>query len=82
MILNEINSNIKSTNLSFLDVIVNKRNTRILTDMYNKLTDTHNNLQFGFCYHIKPSIPYNLVRCIYTILRLFFLDSRITIMQT
>ena len=42
---NEINSYGKSTNLSFLDVIVNQKNTRILTDMYYKLIDTHTNLR-------------------------------------
>ena len=41
---NEINSNFKSTNLSFLNVIANERKTRILTDMYYKLTDTHTKL--------------------------------------
>ena len=45
--LNEMNPNIKFTKdtsemeLPFLDVLVKKRNTRITTDIYYKVTDTH-----------------------------------------
>ena len=47
-----------------------KRNARIITDIYYKVTDTHQYLHFGSChpYHTKPSIPYNLARRICTIL--------------
>ena len=69
-ILNEMNPNIKFNKdtseeaLPFLDVIVKKRNTRITTDIYYKVMDTHQYLHFGSCHphHTKTSIPYNLAR--------------------
>ena len=68
--LNAMNPNIKFTKdtieeeYPFLDVVVKKRNTRITTDIYYKVMDTHQYLHFGSCHphHTKTSIPYNLAR--------------------
>ena len=68
--LDEMNPNIKfakdtsEEELPFLDVLVKKRNTRITTDIYYKVTDTHQFLHFGSCHphQTKTSIPYNLAR--------------------
>ena len=56
--LNEMNPNIKFTKdtseeeLPFLDVLVKKRNTRITTDIYYKVTDTHQYLHLAPVIHI------------------------------
>ena len=55
-LLDEINPNIKLTidtsekQLPFLNVFVKKRNKRIITDIYYKVTDTHQYLHFGSCH--------------------------------
>ncbi|XP_062602971.1 uncharacterized protein LOC134264726 [Saccostrea cucullata] len=74
-ILNGLNSNIQFTlemndeKLPFLDVLVEKKNIRITTDIYYKATDTHQYLHFGSCHpnHTKSAIPYNLARRVCTI---------------
>ena len=73
--LDEIYPNIKFTKdtseqeLPFLDVLVKERNTRITTNIYYKVTDTHYYLHFGSCHPHpnKTSIRYNLARRICTI---------------
>ena len=73
--LDEMNPNIQFTKdiskeeLQFLDVLVKKWNTRITTDIYYKVTDTHQYLHFDSCHphQTKTSIPYNIVRRICTI---------------
>ena len=44
---------------NFLDVEVIRRGNKLLTDLYIKLTDTHQYLEFSSChvYHSKKSIP-------------------------
>ena len=69
-LLNELDPNIKftiersDTKLPFLDVLVIKADTKLLTDIYYKPTDTHQYLHFGSCHphHTKTAIPYNLVK--------------------
>ena len=74
-ILNKLDSNIKFTmeestdKIPFLDVLVKKQDTELMTDIYYKLTDTHQYLHFNLCHpnHTKRAIPYNLARRICTI---------------
>ena len=74
-ILNQLNPNLSFTmenseeNLPFLDILLLKDNSRILTDIYSKETDSKQYLNFHSCYqkHTKTSIPYNLARRICTI---------------
>ena len=73
--LNEINPNIQftieysNTSISFLDVKVINDETKILTDVFYKATDTHQYLNFKSCHptHTKRNIPNNLARRICTI---------------
>ena len=52
------------TEISFLDVLVKKRDTNKHTDVYYKPTDSKQYLMFNSCHrkHIKTSIPYSLAR--------------------
>ena len=56
--------------LSFLDILLIKDGTRLNTDIYFKVTDTKQYLNFYSCHprHTKKSIPYNLARRICTIM--------------
>ena len=47
--------------IHFLDVSVRKTNNQLVTDLYIKPTDTHQNLHAGSChvYHAKKSILYS-----------------------
>ena len=47
--------------LDFLDVTVTKIGNRLKTDLFTKVTDTHQFLEFSSChpYHTKRSIPYS-----------------------
>lgn len=58
-----------STELSFLDVLVKKINTTITTDIFFKITDSKQYLNFKSCHpkHTKINIPFNLARRICTI---------------
>ena len=75
-ILNTLSPTIKFTMesnkemLSFLDVMVIKRHSRIITDVFYKLTDTKQYLMFDSCHpkHTKNNIPYNLARRLCTII--------------
>ena len=55
--------------LSFLDVLIMKNGNNIVTDIYNKNTDTTQYLLYSSCHpkHTKDNIPYNLARRICTI---------------
>ena len=55
--------------LPFLDILVQKNNNKIETDIYSKETDTKQYLTFNSCHprHITRNIPYNLARRICTI---------------
>ena len=56
-------------NISFLDINVTKKNCKLETDIYYKITDTHQYLHFNSCHprHTKRNVPYNLARRICTI---------------
>ena len=55
--------------IPFLDIMVTKRQTNIITDIFYKATDTHQYLNFKSCHptHTKRNIPYNLARRICSI---------------
>ena len=55
--------------LPFLDLLIIKNRTDIITDLYCKGTDSHQYLDFRSCHpaHTKRNIPYNLARRICTI---------------
>ena len=75
LILNRLNPNLSFTmekseeKLPFLDILLLKNNSTILTDIYSKETDSKQYLNFHSCHpkHTKTSIPYNLARRICTI---------------
>ena len=75
LILNQLHPNLTFTmeyseeKLPFLDILLQKYNNRILTDIYSKETDSKQYLNFHSCHpkHTKTSIPYNLARRICTI---------------
>ena len=70
--------------LSFLDVMVIKRDNRIVTDVFYKLTDTKQYLMFNSCHpkHTKNNIPYNLARRLCTIISdAEILNSRLAELQ-
>ena len=75
LILNHLNPNLSFTmekseeKLPFLDILLLKNNSTILTDIYSKETDSKQYLNFHSCHpkHTKTSIPYNLARRICTI---------------
>ena len=52
------------TRLSFLDPQVTNQNGTLLTDIYNKRTDSKQYLLYTSCHpkHIRNTIPYNLAR--------------------
>ena len=70
LILNHLNPNLSFTmenseeKLPFLDILLLKNNSTILTDIYSKETDSKQYLNFHSCHpkHTKTSIPYNLAR--------------------
>ena len=49
-----------SCEISYLDVKIRLRDTRISTDVYCKETDTHQYLEYKSCHpkHVKMGIPY------------------------
>ena len=55
--------------LPFLDLLLIKDDTKIITDLYCKETDSHQYLDFYSCHlsHTKRNIPYNMARRICTI---------------
>ena len=55
--------------LSFLDILIIKKHTEIITDIYFKETDTQQYQNYFSCHpkHAKNSIPYNLSRRICTL---------------
>lgn len=74
-ILNSIHASIQftietgTTKLPFLDILILKHGTDIITDIYYKNTDTHQYLTFDSCHpsHTKRNIPFNIARRICTI---------------
>ena len=74
-LINNLHQDIKSTieksktHLPFLDILLIKYGTQLKTDIYLKVTDTKQYLNFYSCHprHTKRSIPYNLARRICTI---------------
>ena len=74
-IINNLHSDIKFTieksekQLPFLDILLVKTGTQLKTDIYFKVTDTKQYLNFYSCHpkHTKKSIPYNLARRVCTI---------------
>ena len=69
-LLNTLHPSIKftmetsDTELPFLDILIKKSGTRIITDIYYKKTDTHQYLNFHSCHpsHTKRNIPYCMAR--------------------
>ena len=63
--------NQSETEIPFLDILVQKNNETITTDLYSKPTDTHNYLDFKSCHpkHTKLNIPFNLASRIITIVK-------------
>jgi hypothetical protein len=59
-----------TTEISFLDIRVYVSNNQVYTDIYYKLTDTHQFLPFQSCHprHTKISIPYSQARRLCTII--------------
>ena len=55
--------------ISFLDVLITKENTRLKTEIYHKTTDTRCYVPFDSNHprHIKANIPYTLARRVRTI---------------
>ena len=55
-------SNISTTSIPFLDVMVSLQDGVLQTDLYSKETDTFNYLHWASCHpsHTKRSIPYSL----------------------
>ena len=74
-LINNLHQDIKftieksKTHLPFLDILLLKYGTQLKTDIYFKVTDTKQYLNFYSCHprHTKRSIPYNLARRICTI---------------
>ena len=70
MLLNSLHPSIKFTmessqiELPFLDILIKKSGTKIITDIYYKQTDTHQYLNFHSCHpsHTKRNIPYCMAR--------------------
>lgn len=75
-ILNHLNPSLKFTmesdknKLAFLDVMVIKKECKIITDVFYKITDTKQYLLFDSCHpkHTRNNIPYNLARRLCTII--------------
>lgn len=55
--------------ISYLDILLNKQDEVIITDIYKKPTDTISILHFNSCHrrHTKRAIRYNLARKICTL---------------
>lgn len=55
--------------LPFLDILIKKEGTKLITDAYYKKTDTHQYLNFSSCHpsHTERNIPYCMSHRIYTI---------------
>ena len=76
-VLNSIDESIQFTvehsthELPFLDILIIKEDSKIITDLYSKPTDTHQYLDFRSCHpsHTKRNIPFNLARRICTIVK-------------
>ena len=70
--INKIHPIIKFTadwsysSVNFLDVKVVMKDGKIITDLYAKLTDTHQYLDSSSChaYHCKKGIPYSQAPCL------------------
>jgi hypothetical protein len=56
--------------LAFLDVMVIKKECKIITDVFYKIADTKQYLLFNSCHpkHTRYNIPYNLTRRLCTII--------------
>ena len=75
-ILNSLSPTMKFTmesdtnQLAFLDVMVMKKESNIVTDIFYKITDTKQYLLFDSCHpkHTRNNIPYNLARRLCTII--------------
>lgn len=89
-ILNTLSTTLKftmesdSNMLPFLDVMVIKREERMIPDVYYKLTDTKQYLIFDSCHprHTRNNIPYNLARRLCTIISdTEILELRLTKLQ-
>ena len=74
-LLNNLHQDIKFTmetsekSILFLDILIIKEHTEIITDIYFKETDTKQYLNYFSCHpkHTKNSIPYNVSRRVCTI---------------
>ena len=74
-LLNDIHPSIQFTmdmqeeELPFLDIMIIKKDDKIITDLFYKKTDSHQYLIFNSCHpsHTKRNIPYNLARRVCTI---------------
>ena len=57
--------------LPFLDILVKREGSNIITDIYHKPTDTKQYLHFKSCHprHVKSNIPYNLARRVCSIIQ-------------
>ena len=74
-LLNSLHPKIKFTmeqntdKLPFLDILLHKKGNKLYTDIYYKVTDTHQYLDFQSCHlkHTKNNIPYCLARKICTV---------------
>ncbi|XP_062601156.1 uncharacterized protein LOC134262845 [Saccostrea cucullata] len=74
-VINQLQESIQFTmemsdrQLPFLDLLLIKDDTKIITDLYCKETDSHQYLDFYSCHpsHTKRNIPYNMARRICTI---------------
>lgn len=89
-ILNTLSTTLKFTMewdknmLPFLDVMVLKKEDRIITDVFYKITDTKQYLLFDSSHprHTRNNIPYNLARRLCTIISdTDMLDFRLTELQ-
>ena len=60
---------IRSTHLTFLDVLVLKSGNSVVTDIFRKVTDSQQYLNFNSCHpkHTKINIPFSLARMLCTI---------------
>lgn len=65
----QFKAEVSATELPFLDVLVKNVNSTIITDIFFKITDSKQYLNFNSCHpkHTKLNIPFNLARRICTI---------------
>ena len=74
-ILNNLHPNIKfeehidHTEVNYLDITIRKKNAKIIADLFQKFTDSHQYVTFNSCHpsQTKRNIPFNLARRICTI---------------